>query len=304
MNQGLYEHLAHFVAIARAGSFTGAAASTGVAQATLSRQLAALERHLGCALFNRSTRAISLTEAGEVLLAQAQPVLDAMRDAQQAVRPVDAPLRGRVRVSCSHALGRLVLIPSLRRWHAAHPDTTIELQLSDEAAPLVAQGLDVAFRLGSLQASGLVARPLAQLPRVCVASQGYLRQAPSLHTPQDLRHHQCLLLTARVGAQAAAGWTFTDPEGRTVSVPVTGRVQVSTMDALRDAVVAGLGVAITPAWFWGHSPDARQVRVLLSDHRLPPQRLSAITPHRPRRGGEVDRFIDFVADTLKDQGQA
>ena len=137
MNNGLHEHLKVFVAIAQARSLTGASIATGIGQATISRQLAALERHLGCRLFQRSTRTISLTDRGEVFLQHALRILELTAQAEAAVQPQGAMLRGRIRVACSNGFGRRILIPTLAHWQRLHPQVEIELVLSDQVSQLI-----------------------------------------------------------------------------------------------------------------------------------------------------------------------
>ena len=296
MNNGLYEHLEVFIAIAQARSLTGASIRSGIAQATISRQLAALEKQLGCKLFRRSTRAISLTEAGEIYLRQALHIVELMQAAQVSVQEGGARLRGQVRVACSNGFGRKLLIPALGKWQGLHPDVRIELILSDQLSQLIEEGLDVAFRTAPLGASRLVARDIGVSRRIAVATPAYLKRFGPVHEPADLQHHQCLLFT---GMEPLGVWPFSSAKGSS-SVHVDGRLSFSTVDALCDAVLADLGIAILPDWFWTRELLDGQVVQLLDGYSLPPQTIHAVTASRQPAGGKVSTFIGFVEQTLRD----
>lgn len=294
MNNGMHEHLKVFVAIAQARSLTGAAIATGIGQATISRQLAALEKHLGCRLFQRSTRAISLTEQGEIYLQHALRLLELHERAEAAVRDSDAKLRGRLRVACSNGFGRKLLIPMLAQWQVRHPLLHMELLLSDQLSQLVEDRVDVAFRTAALQDSSVVARAIGVSQRIVVASPDYLRRHRPVKEPADLQNHRCILFA---GAERPRLWSFTGPHGK-ASVHVQARLTLSTMDALQDAVLAGLGVAIMPAWFWRLERLDGQVVQLLSEYRLPVQTINAVTSARQGSNSKVRQFIDYVEQEL------
>lgn len=295
MNNGLYEHLQVFVSIARARSLTGASIATGIGQATISRQLAALEKHLGCRLFQRSTRAISLTEHGEIYLQHALRLLELHEEAEASVQQGSAKLRGRLRVACSNGFGRKLLIPALGQWQARHPQLHVELEMSDQLSQLIDDRVDVAFRTAALQESSLVARAIGASRRIVVASPDYLRRNGPLTEPADLQRHQCILFA---GAERHRVWSFVGVRGK-VSVHVQGQLTLSSVDALQDAVLAGLGVAIMPAWFWTRERLDGQVVQLLPDYKLPEQTIHALTSARPGAMSKVRKFVDYVEQTLR-----
>ena len=294
MNNGLHEHLKVFVAIAQARSLTGASIAADMPQATVSRQLAALEKHLGCRLFQRSTRAISLTEQGEIYLQHALRMLELHEEAEAAVQEGYARLRGRLRVACSNGFGRKLLIPALAQWQSKHPQLHVELVLSDQLSQLIENRVDVAFRTAALQESSLVARAIGVSRRMVVATPEYLRRHGPLTEPAQLRNHHCILFA---GAERPGVWSFEGPRGR-VSVHVQGRLTLSTVDALQDAVLAGLGVAVMPAWFWAREHLDGQVVHLLPRYKLPEQTIHALTSTRQNSAGKVRRFVDYVEQNL------
>lgn len=294
MNNGLYEHMLVFAAIAQARSLTAASIATGIGQATISRQLLALEEHLGCRLFHRSTRAINLTEHGEVFLRHTLRILDGMSEAEASVQEQGARLRGKLRVSCSHGFGRKLLIPALPRWQQLQPDVLIELVLSDQVSQVIEERVDVAFRIAGLAESGLVARPVGSFERIVVAAPEYLKRAPPLTEPRHLEVHECLLFS---GMEHPDLWTFDGPQGA-IDVRVQGRLLLSSMDAIYEAVLAGLGVAVMPEWFWRRELRSRAVKRVLADYGLAPRTINAVMTTRQPPGGKVATFIEFAETVL------
>lgn len=296
MNSGYHEHLSTFVTIAKTGSLTRASASTGAGQSTLSRQLVALEKHLGCKLFHRSTRSIRLTEKGEIFLPHAERILQAAADARDLLLERKASFGGRIRVACSIAVARRLLIPALPRWQALHPALSLDMAISDRVASIVEDQMDVALRAGPLTNSSLIARPIGLTRRIAVGSFEYLRSRGSPSQPDDLKRHDCIVFS---GAAHPRQWDFENARG-TVSVKVPSRLSVSTVDALYDAVRAGLGIAVMPSWFCKQAlSDGSFVRIL-GDYQLPTQTIYAVTLAKPPIGGKVHAFIQFAERLFKD----
>lgn len=296
MNSGYHEHLSTFVTIAKTGSLTRASASTGAGQSTLSRQLAALEKHLGCKLFHRSTRSIKLTEKGEIFLPHAERILQAAADARDLLLEGKASFSGRIRVACSIAVARRLLIPALPRLQALHPALSLDMAISDRVASIVEDQVDVALRAGPLTNSSLIARPIGLTRRIAVGSFEYLRSRGSPAQPDDLERHDCIVFS---GAARPQQWDFENARG-TVSVKVPSRLSVSTVDALYDGVRAGLGIAVMPSWFCKQAlSDGSFVRIL-GDYQLPTQTIYAVTLAKPPVGGKVHAFIQFAERLFKD----
>ena len=296
MKSGYHEHLNAFVTIAKSRSLTRASAVSGAGQSTLSRQLAALEKHLGCRLLHRSTRSVKLTEKGEIFLPHAERILQAAADAKELLREGRSGFSGRLRVSCSIAVARRLLIPALPRWQALHPELCLELDISDRFANLVEDQVDVALRAGALSNSSLIGRPIAHTPRIAVASCEYLRGRAAPQEPEDLKRHECIVFA---GAARPQQWEF-DNGRRTLGVKVPSRLSVSTVDALYDAVRAGLGIGLIPSWFCKNAlSDGSFVRVL-SGYRLPTLTMHAVTLAKPAAGGKIQAFVQFAERLFKD----
>jgi len=296
MNSGYHEHLSAFVTIAKTQSLTRASAATGAGQSKLSRQLAALEKHLGCKLFHRSTRSIKLTEKGEIFLPHAERILQAAADARDLLHEGKAGFSGRIRVACSIAVARRLLIPALPRWQSLHPDLSLDMAISDRVSSIVEDQIDVALRAGPLTNSSLIARPIGLTRRIAVGSFEYLRSRGSPALPDDLKRHDCIVFSGAVHPQQ---WDFENARG-TVSVKVPSRLSVSTVDALYDAVRAGLGIAVMPSWFCKNALNDGSFVRILNDYQLPTQTIYAVTLAKPPAGGKVHAFIQFAERLLKD----
>ena len=197
--------LTAFVRAGETGSFSRVARELGVSQPSISRMVADLEARLGVKLLLRTTRHITLTEAGRVFLERAQQILSDLDDAENAARGVDS-LRGTLRVALSGALGTREVIPRLPGFAAQHPKLRIELLMSDRTEDLIAEGADMALRLGPLPDSGFGARLLGKAPRLVVASPGYIARKGLPRTLADLAGHDCIL---GPGLSGRSGWNFT-----------------------------------------------------------------------------------------------
>jgi DNA-binding transcriptional LysR family regulator len=294
MNSGLYEHVEIFLAIARAGSLTGASIATGIGQATISRQLAALEEHLGCTLFQCSTRAISLTERGAAFLRHAERVVDAMTEAQNAAQEKGGRLRGHIRVASTNGFAKMLLIPILPEWQGLHPEVSIELLLADHLSQIIEERVDVAFRIGALPDSGLIARPIGSFEHIVVTSHTYLQRHARVSLPEHLLRHQCILYT---GFEHPELWQFTGPGGE-ASIRVQSRLQLSSFDSMRDAVEANLGIAAMPEWFWRNALADGSVVRLLPQYRMARRIVHAITAARQAASSKTAHFIRFVEERL------
>jgi DNA-binding transcriptional LysR family regulator len=294
MNNGLHEHLQVFVAVAHARSLTAASIATGIGQPTISRQLNALEKHLGCRLFQRSTRAISLTEQGETYLRHALRILALNEEAETALQEDNVKLRGQLRVACSNAFGRKLLIPILAQWQQQHPQLHVELVLSDQLTHLIEERVDVAFRAAPLRESSLYARPIGVSQRSIVASRKYLKQYGIVKKPEHLSKHRCIVFA---GATQPNIWSL-EKGNAVVEVPIHAYLSLSTVDALKDAVLADLGIAIVPTWFWSKEQLGGEIVKILPDYKVSDRVFHAVTTKKLASTIKVRRFVDYVEQSL------
>jgi DNA-binding transcriptional LysR family regulator len=229
-----------FVRVARTGSFSRAARELDISQPSASRTIAALEKEGGAALFTRSTRALTLTEAGTRYLERIEPLLDALEEADHELRGT-GELRGVLRVGLSSSLAVRAIIPALPRFADQHPALRIELLVDDRRQDLIVEGVDVALRFGDMPDSSAVARKIMSTPRVIAASRAYVTRAGTPRTPDDLAAHRAIIGVTGFGS----GWTFTRPGHDDVTVRVDGQVMANQNEAAVAAAVAGLGIVAT-----------------------------------------------------------
>jgi DNA-binding transcriptional LysR family regulator len=268
-----------FVRVARTRSFSAAGRELGLSQPSVSRLMATLEEEVGAALLTRSTRAVTLTEAGAEYLVRVESILAALNEADHFARGT-GELRGALRIAASLPFALREIIPRLDRFLSQHPDLRIEFVLSDQRQDLVADAVDVAVRIGYLPGAATVARRIGVTHRVLVASPAYLRKAGTPRTPADLAAHALIVGPASGGPE---GWAFRK-DGKATSVRVVGRVRVTAIEAATAAAVAGLGIVsmghlacraeleggalvrVLPDWEMGHA----DVKVLTAGRSAKP----------------------------------
>ena len=283
------------VRVVDAGSFSDAARQLGVGQPSVSKVVRRLEARLGVKLLARTTRGLSVTEAGRRYYEQARRALEAVDDAEIAAREAASGLSGRLCVSAAVTFARLQIVPRLPAFMAAHPDLTIDLLLDDGATDLIGEGVDVALRLGPRIDSAFNGRHIATSPRFVLASPAYVARRGAPERPADLARHEALILLQPGVANA---WTFARGEERE-SVSLSGRLRMSAHEGMREAVFAGLGVAIGSEWGYGREIAEGRVQVLLAGWALDPSELWAILPAGRRASAKARAFIAFVEQQLR-----
>ena len=285
--------LTAFVRAGETGSFSRVARELGVSQPSISRMVADLEARLGVKLLLRTTRHVTPTEAGRVFLERAQQILSDLDDAENAARGVDS-LRGTLRVALSGAFGAREVIPRLPGFAAQHPKLRIKLLMSDRTEDLIAEGADMALRLGPLPDSGFGARLLGKAPRLVVTSPGYIARKGLPRTLADLAGHDCVL---GPGLSGQTGWNFTR-SGKAESVTVQGSIAVTSADGVIACAKAGLGIAIASRWMCRTELEAGEVVPILSDHQLDWVELHAVYPGGRRPSLKVRTISDYLAAQL------
>lgn len=244
------EHLAVFVDVVRHGSFSAAARRRGQTPSAIVRQIDTLEQSLGVSLLVRSTRALSMTEAGERLMERAQPLLDQLSDAHAEIAALDGSVSGTLRLACFPTFGKRYVIPALEAVMRGHPELQVELDLTERLADPVLERLDAVIRIGHLADSGLIATRLADQRRLLVASPAYLAQAGHPHTAEDLAGHH---LIDKLHGADLLGWA--DILGRRIGDGAVGPAifRCDDFEAMRLAARAGMGIAFLADWVVG--PD-------------------------------------------------
>ncbi len=288
------QELAVFVRAAESGSFSRAARELGLSQPSISRIVGELEARLGVTLLLRTTRRITVTDAGALFLDRAREILAGIEDAEDAVRGVDS-LRGTIRLAIPVVYGTREIIPRLPKFLATHPMLRIEMSVADQRQDLVADGADVAIRLGELDDSAFGARKLTVLERMVVASPTYLKARGTPKTPADLAAHDCIF---GPGNSGRASWSFTR-NGTETSVDVRGRIHTNSGPGVLASVMAGLGVAMVSPVMAGPEIKAGLLVPLLRSYRLPSIDVHAVFPGGPRPSTKIRAFVDFLIDELR-----
>jgi DNA-binding transcriptional LysR family regulator len=282
-----------FVRVVEAGSFSGAARVLEVGQPAVSKTVAQLEQRLNVKLLLRSTHGLTPTEAGMRFYERALVAIQEADEAELSARGAGSGLSGRLRVSAAPTFARLHVIPHLPRFLAAHPDLEVDVVLDDRMIDLIAEGIDVSLRMGTLADLGVVARKLASSPRSVLAAAGYLARAGMPRIPADLVDHETITFS-----QLNNVWNFTR-DGSEVSVLVRGRARFSAAEGIRAAVLADMGLAIASDWMFAPElADGRILRVL-ENWSLPDVDLWAVFPTGRLATAKARAFAKFVEDVMQ-----
>jgi DNA-binding transcriptional LysR family regulator len=290
------QELAVFVRAAESGSFSRAARELGLSQPSVSRIIGELERRLGVKLLLRTTRRITVTDAGALFLDRAREILAEIEDAEDAARGVDS-LRGIIRLALPVVYGTREIIPRLSKFLSVHPLLRVEMAVSDARQDLVVEGADVAIRLGELGDSGFGARRLQTLERMTVASPAYLKARGTPKTPADLASHDCIFGPGNFGRDS---WSFSR-NGAETSVDVHGRIHTNSGPGVFASVMSGLGIAMVSTVMAGPEVKAGLLVPLLRGYKLTPVDVHAVFPGGPRPSTKVRALVDFLAQDLKQE---
>jgi DNA-binding transcriptional LysR family regulator len=279
-----------FVQVFDAGGFSSAARQHGRSKALLSKYVTDLEDYLGVRLMNRTTRKLSLTEAGEAYYREASLLLQQLDDLDATITDQTSEPRGLLRVSAPRNFGETTLAPAIYDYLKQHPKVTLDLRLEDRYVDLVDEGIDVALRISTMSDSSLIARKIADMHVVVAVSPEALKQHKAPKHPEDLRHLPCII---DVNLQGQSNWRFIE-DGKTISVPISGPVRVNSPLAARAAAEAGLGFVVLPSYLADPLvADGRLVSVL-ADYLPTGQTLQAVYPHRRHLAGKVRALIDHL----------
>jgi DNA-binding transcriptional LysR family regulator len=290
--------IAAFVSVVRAGSFSGAARQLGMTKSAVSKRLARLEDRLGAQLLNRSTRAFSLTEAGQLFLDRALVILNDLDEAEKTVATLATRPCGLLRINAP-----TVFVPQLGplipQFIARHPDVHIDLTLDDHYVDVVGERYDLVIRIGRLADSNLMVRRLAAERLVLVGAPSYFERHGVPKTPQELFNHNCLR-----ASQSSRGpqqeWRFVDGDGRDFYVQVGGNFSCSQGSAMREALVNGLGLGVLPTFVVAEELRLGRLRSVLDELMPRDITINAVYPPARHASLKVRVFIDFLARHLRE----
>jgi DNA-binding transcriptional LysR family regulator len=295
------DDLALFLRVLDLGSISAAARERGMSIAVASLRLKRLERELGVQLLHRTTRRLWPTAEGRTLAERGRPLIEDLGALTSGIRAGAGEVSGTLRITAPASFGRQYLSPLLPGFLERHPRLRLSAHLSDDIIELAGRGIDVALRIGALDGSSLIARKLADDPRVLVASPEYLTRRGVPKRPSDLKQHDCLRLLGSRGPIAV--WSLRDARGRVSAVRIEGRYESSLGEALRDAAVAGLGIAAHSLWLVGADLREGRLQRVLPGHTLPESSIYAVMPARRLVPARVRVFVDYLAEQLSSFGQ-
>ena len=284
--------VALFRAIVSFGSLSAAARQMGITPMLVSRRLAGLEAELGARLFHRTTRSLSLTAEGEAFLPHAVTLVEARDAALDSVSSGVSGLSGVLKVTSPNVIGHSIVVPVVAELMANNPALRVDLTLSDGVIDIATVGLDVAVRVAVLKPSDMIATRMADNPFTLVASPGYVARFGEPVTTEDLAHHACIKL------HAMDNWPFTRG-GELQRVRISGPMSASTVDAVRAACIAGVGIAMLTYWDVHKQIECGELkRVVLTDVQPLEIRVWAVFPTRTQMPARVRAFIDALRERL------
>jgi DNA-binding transcriptional LysR family regulator len=289
-----------FVGVVQNGSLSAAGRQHGLSPASVSRHITALEESVGGRLLNRTSRKLTLTEAGEIYFQKVEHILQQVLEANDSVAQLQSVPRGTLRVHSRMLVGHQYIVPALPSFMQQYPEITVDLQLSNHAIDLVEQNIDVDIRIGKLVDSSLIARKLASSERIVCATPKYLAQAGPISSPNDLTAHNCLTYRLNLGRTT---WKFKEPDGEVVEVPVSGKFQTDNGQAILAATLADVGIALMPDWSIREDLAAGKLKRLFPKHRVSFEAFEngvyAVYQKSRHQSKKVRAFVEFVGALFK-----
>jgi DNA-binding transcriptional LysR family regulator len=282
-----------FVNIVEGGSLTAAADLLGTSAPSVVRMLAALETELGVRLLNRTTRRMSLTDAGREYYERCKRVLAEVEEAEAALSARRAAPKGRLRITAPVMFGRLHVTPIVAQFIAAQPAVEVELLLLDRVVDLVEEGMDAGVRIGHLAESSLVAVHVSETRRVVCAAPAYLKKAGAPKVPRDLSHHRCIGFSGL----SAGEWSFGTQSRERVQIRAV--LATNQVDAALDACVRGVGCAQFLAYQVQALLDSGRLKRVLQDHEPAALPIHVVYPYARLLSSNVRAFVDFAVPRLR-----
>jgi len=283
-----------FVAVVESSGFSPAAKLLGISKSAVSKRINQLEQNLGVKLLHRTTRKISLTEAGEHFYEHAAIANSAAKDAEDAVAQLQGEPQGRLRINTPMSFGRLHIAPFIPVFLKRYPKISIDMVMSDEVVDLVGSGFDITIRAGKLADSSLIARKLAPLRSVLCASPEYLESQGYPQQLADLKQHNCILFSY---SRDLKEWTF-NKNGRSQAIEISGNYQVNNSEALEEALLQGIGIGRLPTFVAGTAIKAGRLIPLFTEYEMLELSIYAVFLERQYMPAKVRAFLDFAIEYL------
>ncbi|SHH09711.1 LysR family transcriptional regulator [Cognatishimia maritima] len=279
-----------FALVAKNASFTIAATRMGRSSRLVSKYVADLENALGVQLLNRTTRSVSLTDAGATYLAMCEPLLEGFDELEERIRSDQASLHGVIHISAPTGFGALRLAPSLARFASEHPNVELDLQFSDRRVSIIEEGFDLAIRIGPMRDSSLRVRKLGHMPLVVCASPDYLERVGTPDHPHALLAHECILDGNNTEPTI---WRF-HINGQIEAVPVSGRFRMNAPAGAAHIAASGVAIARCPAYTVANALDSGDLVELFAENRVSPYVVAALFPQNRHLSTRVRALIDHL----------
>ena len=290
----LFDSMRTFVRVVERGSFSAVARELNLGQPAVSKQIRALEQHLGGPLFARSTRHLSLTDQGQRFYSHCQEILGSLETATRSFASGQEQIAGPLRVAAPVSYGRLCLAPLLRVFLQRYPDVRIDLRLSDHNEDLLKENIDLAIRIGAVKNEGLVAVSLGVSTRRVYAAPEYLKRHGIPREPDALKGHNCIGFTL---LERYDTWRFKSA-AKEFDIAITGNVTSDSSEAIREMVLSGLGISLSPEWLFAADVEQGKVSVVLDDYQVAALPVSAVLSRERRRSARTMAFVDFLRTHL------
>ena len=288
--------VAVFVCVVQTGSFTAAAEKLNISKSVVSKYVTRLEDRLGAQLLTRTTRRLSLTEMGQVFFERSQQGLEAIGDAEEAVSVLQGEPRGTLKVNAPMSFGVMHIAPAIPEFKERYPNVSVDMSCDDRKVDVIEEGFDVSVRITGQLDGTLVARRIGPCRHALVASPAYVEQYGEPKTPKELVDHNVITYQFQ---QSPWEWEFKAANSPPITVPVTGDVQMNNSLAIREAVLAGVGITRTPTFVVGEDIKAGRLVTLLPQYELLEVSIYVMFPQRQYLAPKVRAFVDFMAERFE-----
>ncbi len=286
-----------FIEVAKHKSFVAAGKVLGITGPAASKQVMLLEDELGAKLLHRTTRVVTLTDEGALYYERARLAIEELQDAADALRDVKSIPKGLLKISAPLSFGHQHLLPALSGFAVKYPEIQMDVSLEDRTVDVVAEGFDVAIRIGVIKDSSLTMKPLAECPIVAVASPKYLKQNPPIKTPADLKAHRMIGYAL---AGSAVEWRYQQRKGKTGSIKAECAFRSNTAEMMLQAALDGVGIALLPGFTVAtYLKSGKLLRVLKDYESYPRRQIVALMPPDRHRSLKVKLFIEWLASACK-----
>lgn len=290
----LFDSMRIFVRVVERGSFSAVARELNQGQPAVSKQIRALEQYLGGPVFARSTRHLALTDQGQRFYSHCQEILGRLESATRSFASGQEQIAGLLRIAAPVSYGRLCIAPLIGSFLQRHPEVRIDLRLSDHNEDLLKENIDVAIRIGVVKSEGLVAVSLGASTRQVFASPAYLQRHGLPREPGELASHNCIAFTL---LEHYNHWNFSRGT-QALDIAIKGNVTSNSSEAIREMVLAGLGISLSPQWLFAADLEQGSVCSLFDDYQTIALPVSAVFSRERRHSARTRAFIDFLRKHL------